>query len=69
VKSRIAVSPLCGFVSTAPGGAGYTLDFLIQMGDIVIPIDGGTVPFHSSRSLGPITQSVDATTVATVAKS
>jgi hypothetical protein len=68
-RSRILLGDLCGAAPGTAGGAGYTINFLLQLGDITIPIDGGTVPVHSSRSLGPSTLTVDATVVGTVPRS
>ena len=67
-RSRIVLGDLCGAAPGTAGGAGYTINFLMQLGDITIPSEGGTVPVHSSRSLGPVTATVDATVVGTVAK-
>jgi hypothetical protein len=69
VRSRILLGDLCGAAPGTAGGAGYTINFLMQLGDITIPGEGGTVPVHTSRSLGPGTVTVDATVIGTVAKS
>jgi len=47
---------------------GATIGMLIQMGEIRIPIDGGTVPVHKSRTDPDVMYTVDATVTATVGK-
>jgi hypothetical protein len=45
-----------------------TIAMLIQMGDIRIPIDGGTVPVHKSRTDPDVLYTLEATVTATVGK-
>ncbi len=67
----------CSSLSTKPANfariprlAGYATGFGVLLfhvaGDIVIPIDGGTVPVHATLNTGGGPTTVDATVTATV---
>jgi hypothetical protein len=55
--------------SNSFAGGGYAINLVAVPGDIVVPIDGGTVPIRGTATLGSgVTSTVDGTLVATVTR-
>ena len=60
----------CIFTASASfAGGGYAINLVAVPGDIVVPIDGGTVPIQGTQTLGAgVTSTVQGTLVATVTR-
>jgi hypothetical protein len=68
-RTNVQVSAsACGFSAQAPfAGGGYAINLVAVPGDIVIPIDGGTVPISGAQTMtAGVTFVVQGTLVATV---